>query len=212
MKPFAVKPDGCPGARRTRWVLNRPAFAGLLSLLDGDEERAAEQYERLRQRLIIYFSGRRCPEPEASADETLDRISRRIERGEEVRDVTRFAYGVARLVLSETFKSARRRRQILTDLATASAIAGGADAATTLGSDRAVECIRHCMSRLSPEDRDLISLYYEGGGRDQQEARRQLAARLELSAVALRLRAFRIRRLLQTCTAECMASQAPRGP
>jgi DNA-directed RNA polymerase specialized sigma24 family protein len=182
-----------------------------LSSLDADEERAAEHYERLRQRLIIFFSGRRCPDPEVSADETLDRISRRIDEGEQIRDVTRFAYGVARLVLSETFKSVRRRRQLLMDLATSSGTARCDDAATALGSDGAVACIRHCMGRLSPDDRDLISRYYESGGRDQQEERRQLAARLGLSPVALRLRAFRIRRVLQTCTGECLATRAPGG-
>jgi hypothetical protein len=208
VKPSAVECDARPGSHGSRWVLNRPAFERLLSSLDADEERAAHQYERLRQRLIIFFSGRRCPDPEVSADETLDRVSRRIEEGEQIRDVTRFAYGVARLVASETFRAVRRRHRLLVGLAESSALARGSDSAGTLGSD-AVECIQGCMRRLSPEDRDLISHYYESGGRDQQEERRQLAVKLGVSPVALRLRAFRIRRVLQTCTVECLASQAP---
>lgn len=199
-----------PVARRPRWVLNRPAFEGLLSSLDADEGRAAQEYERLRERLIIFFAGRRGPEPEESADETLDRVSRRIDEGEPIRDVTRFAYGVARLVLSESFKRVRRRRRLLTDMAFSSAPGRWDDSARTFASDAGVECMRRCAARLRPEDRDLILGYYESGGRDRQEERKALAARLDLSPVALRLRAFRIRRVLETCTRSCLASQAAR--
>ena len=117
MKSSDIELDARPIASRARWVLNRPAFAALLSSLDPDEARAAEKYERLRQKLIIFFSSRRGPEPEESADDTLDRVSRRIDEGEPVRDVSHFAYGVARLVLSESLRRVRRHRRLLKDLA-----------------------------------------------------------------------------------------------
>jgi DNA-directed RNA polymerase specialized sigma24 family protein len=121
--------------------------------------------------------------------------------------VGRFAYGVARLVLSESFKRVRRRRRLLTGLATSSIPARWDDFARTLGSDGAVECIRRCTSRLPPEDQDLILHYYESGGRDRQEERKELAARLGLSPVALRLRAYRIRRALEKCTRDCLGGR-----
>jgi len=209
LKPSGTEPDARPLADRRRWTLNRPAFESLLSSIDADPERAAQHYERLRQRLIIFFSGRRCPDPEERADDTLDRISRRIDEGEQIHDVTRFAYGVARLVLSESVKAVRRRDRLLTWFATSNHPAVSEDR-RALGSDGAVECLRHCTNHLSPEDRDLILRYYESAGRDQQEERRQLAARLDVSPVALRLRAFRIRRALETCTRACLAAQAGR--
>jgi DNA-directed RNA polymerase specialized sigma24 family protein len=208
LKRSRGEPDA-PSAGRRRWRLNRPALTGLLSSLDADEARAAQHYERLREKLILFFSGRRSPEAEDSADETLDRISRRIEEGEQIRDVTRFAYAVARLVLSESFKRVRRRGDLLARLAS-TGDSRGDEAAGALGSDGAVECIRRCTSDLSPEDRDLILHYYDSGGRDQQEERKQLAARLDVSPVALRLRAFRIRRVLAVCTRDCLADQAER--
>jgi DNA-directed RNA polymerase specialized sigma24 family protein len=194
-------------ARRPRWVLNRGAFEGLLSSLHPDEEHAAREYERLRERLILFFSGRRCAEPEESADETLDRLSRRIDEGEPIRDVTRFAYGVARLVLSESYRRVRRRRRLLTDMALSNAPTRWDDSVRALASDAGVECIRRCADRLPPEERDLILRYYENGGRDRQEERKVLAARLGLSPVALRLRAFRIRRVLESCTRDCLAGR-----
>ena len=212
LKTSELEADTRPVARRPRWVLNRDAFAGLLSSLDADEGRAAQQYERLRQRLIIFFAGRRCPDPEDSADETLDRISRRIDEGEPIRDVTRFAYGVARLVLSELFKRLRRRQRLLTGLATSSAPARWDPAARTVERDGAVACIRRCANRLPPEHRNLILHYYVSAGRDQQEERKALAARLGLSPIAVRLRAHRIRRVLESCTRECLAGQHHGGP
>jgi DNA-directed RNA polymerase specialized sigma24 family protein len=205
-----VETEARPAGPRPRWVLNRGALEGLLSALHEDQTRAAQEYERLRRRLIVFFSGRRGPEPEESADETLDRLSRRIDEGEPIADVTRYAYGVARLVLSESFKRARRRGRLLTDMALSSVPARWDDSARTLASDPGVECIRRCAASLSPEDRDLILHYYESGGRDRQEERKALAVRLGLSPVALRLRAFRIRRVLETCTRDCLAGRAAR--
>lgn len=211
LKPSGRKADARPLVGRRRWLLDRPALEGLLSSLDPDEGRAAEQYERLRERLILFFSGRQDPEPEDSADETLDRVSRRIHEGEQIRDVTRFAYAVARLVLRESFKRVRRRGQLLARLVGPDQPGAGHDNAGVFGAHGAMECIRCCTERLPPEDRELILSYYDSEGRDQQEERKQLAARLDVSAVALRLRAFRIRRVLQACTHDCMAGQAERG-
>jgi DNA-directed RNA polymerase specialized sigma24 family protein len=210
LKPSTTELDAPSGGRR-RWLLNRAALEGLLSALDTDVARAAQQYERLRERLIIYFSGRRCPDPEDSADDTLDRISRRIDEGEQIRDVTRFAYAVARLVLSESFKRVRRRGDVLARLATSSGAPPDDGTAATLGPDGAMECIRSCTQRLPPDERELILLYYDSAGRDQQEQRKQLAARLDVSPTALRLRAFRIRRALEACTRDCLAGQAEWG-
>jgi DNA-directed RNA polymerase specialized sigma24 family protein len=208
LKSSDTDPAVQPAAGRRRWTLNRSALQGLLSSLDADEQRAALQYEQLRQRLIIFFSGRRCIDPEERADDTLDRISRRIDEGEQIRDVTRFAYGVARLVLSESFKRVRRRDRLLTWLAGSDDSARPNDAAEAPGTDDSVDCIRRCASHLKPEDRDLIFRYYESAGREQQEERKQLAARLDVSPVALRLRAHRIRRVLETCTRDCLAGPA----
>jgi Txe/YoeB family toxin of Txe-Axe toxin-antitoxin module len=90
LKPSGTEPDARSLAGRRRWTLNRPAFERLLSSLDADPEHAAQHYERLRQRLIIFYSGRRCADPEECADDTLDRVSRRIDEGEQIRDA-RFA-------------------------------------------------------------------------------------------------------------------------
>jgi DNA-directed RNA polymerase specialized sigma24 family protein len=206
-------PDAPAGSRPVArsMGLSREAFQGLLSLLGEDEEQAAQEYERLRERLIVFFSCRGCPEPEERADDTIDRLSRRIDEGERIRDVRRFAYGVARLVLSESLKRRWRHRRALGYLATISAPPPWRGVTEPYESEAGVECMRRCAARLPPDDRELILRYYESAGRDRQRERRELAVRLALSPSALRLRAYRIRRVLEVCTRRCLAAQGGRA-
>src|SRR5688572_19620497 len=78
--------------------LTRESLDGLLALLDADRERAGEEYEVLRARLVRIFEWRGSVAPEEHADETLNRVARKVGEGEAVRDVHAFAGGVARLV------------------------------------------------------------------------------------------------------------------
>jgi DNA-directed RNA polymerase specialized sigma24 family protein len=196
-------PSATSSARR--WILTRRALVGLLSSLNPDEERAAIAYERLRHKLIIFFSGRGCASAEDCADETLDRLSRRIENGETIRDLGRFAQGVARLVLSESRRSERRHRQALSQAAGVQPrAASSATREETYTSDAALDCLRRCAAQLAAGDRELAVVYYQDSGRDQQHRRQELAARLGISVAALRLRAFRMRRVLQKCTRDCL--------
>src|SRR5215471_13414988 len=72
-----------PGARRP-WALTAPAFEGLLGALDADRDRAAEEYERLRTRLIGLLRWWGASQPEDLADETLDRVARKIQDGVDI--------------------------------------------------------------------------------------------------------------------------------
>jgi len=190
--------------RRVRWALTRRALDGLLRALDPDEHRAADRYERLRQGLIVFFLGHGVVDAEARADETLDRVSRRIDEGTPIRNLGRFAYGVARRVCSESLRRDRRQRAAVRALPTP------LPAPAEDSAEVPQECIRRCMAALDPDDRALILCYYEGQGKVREKARRALAEGLGLSATALRLRAYRIRRTLAPCVRRCLASGARR--
>src|SRR4051794_29428226 len=84
-----------------RWSLTPKALHGLLERLDGDPERAGWEYERLRRKLVDFFSIRGVVAAEALADETLDRLSQKIERDAEISNPRAYAYGIARWVLLE---------------------------------------------------------------------------------------------------------------
>jgi DNA-directed RNA polymerase specialized sigma24 family protein len=187
------------GPGRGRWVLSQDAFWALLSSLDSDPRRAGEKYEVLRRRLIILFLGRGSREPEDGADETLDRLSRRLAQGDQIQDVGRFACGIARRVHAEDLRRVRRHRRLREGL-----VGSGGLPTPAIDSEAGIECIRRCLDRLDAGDRALIVEYYEGSGRELQEDRKAQADRLGLTPTALRLRSYRLRRALESCTRECL--------
>jgi DNA-directed RNA polymerase specialized sigma24 family protein len=184
---------------RTQWAPTPEAFQALLSSLDADQERAARRYEELRHKLIVFFSGRACPDADDRADETLDRLTRRLEEGQGITHIGRFAYGIARLVLAEWIRRERTRRRALREVRFAAA-----PYTSPFDEEAGVECVRRCARRLGPADRQLILAYYESAGSEGQQERKALAERFGLRPDALRVRAYRIRRALEACTRQCL--------
>src|SRR6266849_5581847 len=59
-------------------ALRQEDFERLLSWFDPDPERAGVAYEKIRWRLIAILASRGCRVPEELADDTLDRVARRV--------------------------------------------------------------------------------------------------------------------------------------
>src|SRR5687768_12469945 len=77
------------------------ALHGLLARLGGGDDAAAAEFEGIRRRLLDFFDRRGVATADARADETLDRVARKIEAGERVENVRAYCYGVAKKVLLE---------------------------------------------------------------------------------------------------------------
>src|SRR6185369_2835428 len=58
--------------------LEQSDFDRLLSWLDADRERAGLLYEKIRWRLVTILASRGCVLAEELADETIDRVARRV--------------------------------------------------------------------------------------------------------------------------------------
>jgi DNA-directed RNA polymerase specialized sigma24 family protein len=102
-------------------VLTGGAFERFLSCLDADIEHAGEKYEAIRRKLVKYFDWRGAHFPEECADETLDRVVRKLEAGETIRDIPTYCHGIARLVFLETLKKPDNRRVGLDELSSVAA-------------------------------------------------------------------------------------------
>src|SRR5690348_4141461 len=85
------------------WVLSQEAFDALLDWLDSDREQAGIKYEEIRERLIKIFTGRGCVDAEDLADETINRVTKRLSeiRKEFKGDPARYFFGVANMVFKE---------------------------------------------------------------------------------------------------------------
>ena len=185
------------GARRVtstaRWSLTRKALDRLLERLGPDREAAGVEYHSLRERLLDYFDCKGVQRPESAADETLDRVARRLDEGEPIEGVQPYAYGVARYVLLERLRSQLREQRA----------SAGAAQEWLVPPDPAEEAritnLTRCLEALPPDDRALIIAYYEIAGGPHREGRKLQAERLGISYEALKTRAHRLRGRLESC-------------
>ena len=179
-------------------VLSQEAFDNLLACLDEDREQAGEKYENLRCKLVKFFDWRACaPAALDLADETINRVARRIDEGETVRNLSNYAYGVARMVYLEKMKELKREQAARDSVPTEAA------AKETEQTER-LECFETCLKKLPDESRDLIVAYYREQLRAKIELRRELAERLGIPLNALRIRTHRIRVKLEECVVNCL--------
>ena len=185
------------------WQPDKAAFDRLLAWLDEGTESRGERYLEICERLVDYFGRRDCPFPEDLADETLNRVARRLEETGSIDDVVpaRYCYIVAKFVFLE---SLRRPRQV--ELVAQSAEVAVAEVANERAeNERTFACLEQCLQSCSLADRALILNYYQTIG-SARENRRQLALRLGITANSLAIRACRIRSRLEACVRACVAA------
>lgn len=186
----------------SRWALTQEAFEGLLERLGPDRDSAAQAYEALRARLLDYFDWNGTERPDVAADETVDRVARRLAEGERIEQIAAFAHGVAKLVLLEHQRSRSREQR--------AAAAVRYEAAPWLREQdpSRLECLVRCLGELPADARGLIVAYYEGAGRSHLEGRKRLAVRLGIPYATLKTRAHRMRIRLEACLRDCLMVEA----
>jgi RNA polymerase sigma factor (sigma-70 family) len=163
----------------------------------------------MRRRLVSYFHRKHCSTADDLADETLNRVARKLEEGA-IADAqpARYCYTVAKFVFLESLRRPEQSQSSLEGLA------GGRDAisdrAARAGADaggetreRLLDCLERCLDELTSSDRELILDYYRDEQRVKIDRRRELAARLGVTQNALSIRACRIRARLEACVREC---------
>lgn len=180
------------------WDLHDHALHRLLFRLDADQSTAGEKYEQLRRGLVKIFDWRGASAPDICADETIDRVARKLAAGVIIDDVVAFAYGVARLVMLEQSRRPEARQVSLDEAI------GVVDISPREREDNSrLPCLEHCLEELEPDARALILRYYHHARRQRIDGRAALARELGLSQNALRSRAQRIRDRLERCTNSC---------
>jgi DNA-directed RNA polymerase specialized sigma24 family protein len=186
---------------KKKWSLTQEAFDKLLASLDADRERAGEKYEQIRAGLVKLFQWRGCPFPEDHADETINRVARKLADGEEFRDIYTYIQGVARMVVLEALKASAKEQAISENQPNQTLAEEDDD------SQLRIECLKLCLEKLPLESREMIMNYYQGEKREKIEGRQKLAGSMSLSPNVLRNRAYRLRDKLQTCVDACMKKQ-----
>ena len=199
-------------ARKKDWALTKEAFERLLAYLDGSREQAALKYENLRRKLIEFFEARGSRWPEELTDETFNRVARKVGEGESVQDISRYSYGVARLLFMENLR-ARETEPIADEHAPLSLTAADNEENERLRQKQEgrLECLENCLSKLPAANRRCIIDYYREENGIKIEQRKRQAEALNMSLNALRLRASRIRAELGNCIHSCLARSRATG-
>ena len=176
--------------------MTQEAFDLLLNKLDADAERAAGKYEHIRRSLIKFFESRGCHTPEDEADETIDRVARRVSEGVDIHTDNPFlyCYGVALRVLQEYQRRRQRERTAVLPPAPAEASEVG----------RRLECMERCLTKLPADSRELIVRYAQMDQRTRAEDRLEMAKRMNVSLNTLRIRVHRVREGLEVCVKRCL--------
>jgi DNA-directed RNA polymerase specialized sigma24 family protein len=189
------------------WVLTQEAFDRLLDWLDPDREQAGRKYEAIRLRLIKILTSRACLEAERLTDETMNRVTSKVEEIAKgyVGDPALYFYAVAQKVHLEYLRKEHTRQAALSAEAT-DAVLNMPQASLTEHFEAEYQCLETCLAQLPVETRDLMVRYYEREGQAKIEHRKQLAAELGIAVNALRIRAHRIRQGLQVCVRRCLAA------
>src|SRR5262245_59286867 len=158
---YQMRMESTQSSRKER-ELTPEAFKKLLAKLDPNPEIAGGKYEELRHQLIKFFEWRGSFFPDELADETLNRVARKIDEDTEIeKNVIALALGIARFVFLETLKRPDNRRAEMEELTTVAAPPERRDE----DDDLWVVCLRECLPSVSEENRKLIIEYYRDEGR-----------------------------------------------
>lgn len=194
-----------PPARRRAEGLTSESLEALLGFLHGDRQQAGLQYETIRRRLVRLFEWRGFGNAEDLADETFNRVARRIQEGTEVRSADPYGYfcGVAHLLSKEVARRAARERAALErEEWQPVAVAEEPD------DDDRLACLRRCLQRLPDDQRHLVLRYHQEN--DHIRSRQMLSQELGIPMNALRIRVHRVRRKLEDCVGECLRARSIR--
>lgn len=178
--------------RATGSELTQQTLEQLLTFLSPDRDKAGRKYEEVRLRLVKIFACRGCKTPEDLADETINRVAKKVgEIGQSyVGDPALYFCGVARKVFLESVKKRPASRPL-------------PKMEPSEDKELEFECLDQCMQKLTPRNRNLILEYYRGEKSDKISQRKELARQWGVGQNALRIRAHRIRNNLHECVLEC---------
>lgn len=195
---------------KKHWVLNQNAFRSFLTWLDAGVDSGGESYIEMRRRLVLYFDRKNCTAPDDLADETMNRIARKLEEKGEIIDVSpaHYCYIVAKFVFLESIREDKRVAKSVDAMAedgvaVAALTTPPAPDGTEDDREKMMNCLDRCMMRLPQDERKIIVEYYQGEKKEKIMRRSGLAARLGVTLNALSIRACRIRYRLETCLTTC---------
>lgn len=190
---------------RKGWSLTQQSFDELLDwLAPENRDSAAVKYEEIRRGLIALFTFRGCADPEALADETINRAADKAAalKSNYEGDVVRYFYGIAHNVCRESVSP--KLPQMLSLDASDLRIEAASDTRHNSAHDEE-SCLKKCLAALPENKRKLFLEYYSEEQGGKIDKRQILAESIGLALNNLRVKVFRVKQDLKNCLEKCLA-------
>ncbi len=191
---------------KKNWAMTAGAFHRLLEWLDEGRDSDGQNFLEMRRRLVAFFDRKNCRNADELADETLNRVARRLEEEGKIESEApaKYCYITARFVFMESLRAREKGAVPLDDvLQDERWLPATGKTEEKERREKMLECLEHCTDKLEAANREIIIRYYFGEERVKIENRRALAASLDISINALSIRACRIRDKLESCVGKC---------
>lgn len=190
----ADAPQAAPSPRPLRRLeMFEKSWDRLLRFLAGGQADQGAAYERVRQRLVDFFTAKGELNAEELTDATFDRLLQKLTDQDliEVRAPIGYTLRFARFILLERIKSEATRRQRLETMYREP------DSTESTHEDQRSEqrlnVLQRCLSEMSAADRQLLLTYYSYDGRERIASRQEISRELGINVGLLRTRMARLR-------------------
>ncbi len=171
-------------------------FESLLSWFSENRELAGEMYEKIRVGLIRYFYFKGCKNGEDLADETINRVTKKLSSldfSAQNKPATIF-YGFAQNVALEELRKDKLKVPIDPNFREK----------TQDSKEPKFNCLDECLKNLPTADETLLRQYYEKSKSEKAHHRQKLAKDNNLSEVNLHVKLHRLRKTMRNCIEICM--------
>lgn len=188
----------------TKDAVTQESFDVLLRWLDDNRETAGRKYEKIRRSLIWVFMGRGCFEAEELADETINRVTRKMPQLADVYvgEPIMYFFGVAEKIYLEWLKEQKKVKKIHLKASN-----NQEEIVEQDQTELEYDCLENCLATLHADQRRLVIEYYREEKNAKIEIRRELAENLGISGNALQGKVFRLRARLRECVRKCIAEK-----
>lgn len=183
-------------------VLTQKDFDALLMWFSPDREEAGVKYEEIRNGLIRFFLLKGCSEAETLADETINRVAKKINTFDTTNNHKHITYflGFAVNISRES-----RKKNKISDVEIENLnIKVEQNEVLFEFEENRYKCLEKCLSKLAAEERKLIIEYFKKEKSEKFTHRRNLAEENGLTMGAMQVKVHRIKRVLKNCLENCV--------
>lgn len=179
------------------WALTKEEFDRFIEWLDEDRDQAAAKYEVNRRRLITFFNCRGCNDPDSLADETINRVIRKLPSFSPTDEKAKIFYGFAKFVYLEQLRIIDPVP--LTEFLKLEVLPG-----IDIEQEHIYQCLGLCLQKQPSERQKMFTAYYLVEKNEKVEHHRKLAEEIGLTIDGLRKRIFDLKKKLGDCIKNCL--------